>query len=327
MTREREIEGLLDMWLLDGPTQAPDRVHDVVADRIGRQSQRGAWRVGLTGIGAGPLGQAVGIAFAAVLVVAVLVALFTLSSDSRIASPSMTPGQPSPPAPIRHSENRFGISYEVPTGWVTTIDNEDWFSLAPPGGRMLDGGGGLSGQLDIDGIVAYRDPVIAAQDANCMKAAQPGLGHTVDDLVAYLRGHPGLVTSQPVPVTIAGMAGMQLDVSLAPTWKQTCPFNGLPSVVYMTHEGAPNYLWGVDGAEHQRMAFLTDDQGRGFVVGINALDAARLDEMAREAAPIVASHRIPAHGPPRRPTRPTRAPRASRSGPQPGSRQLRRRSR
>ena len=45
MTHERDIERLLDHWLSDGPTQSPDRVMDVVADRIERQHQRPAWRL------------------------------------------------------------------------------------------------------------------------------------------------------------------------------------------------------------------------------------------------------------------------------------------
>ena len=45
MTHERDIERLLDYWLADGPAQAPDRVLDVVVDRIGRQRQRPTWRL------------------------------------------------------------------------------------------------------------------------------------------------------------------------------------------------------------------------------------------------------------------------------------------
>ena len=38
MTQQRDIERLLDQWFSDGPTEAPDRVIDIVADRIERQS-------------------------------------------------------------------------------------------------------------------------------------------------------------------------------------------------------------------------------------------------------------------------------------------------
>ena len=45
MTQQRDIERLLDQWFSDGPGQAPDRVVDIVTDRIERQSQRPAWRL------------------------------------------------------------------------------------------------------------------------------------------------------------------------------------------------------------------------------------------------------------------------------------------
>ena len=45
MTQQRDIERLLDQWFSDGPDQAPDRVVDIVTDRIERQSQRPAWRL------------------------------------------------------------------------------------------------------------------------------------------------------------------------------------------------------------------------------------------------------------------------------------------
>jgi hypothetical protein len=45
MNQHRDTEHLLDAWMRDGPTVAPDRVLDVVVDRIERQAQRPAWRL------------------------------------------------------------------------------------------------------------------------------------------------------------------------------------------------------------------------------------------------------------------------------------------
>ena len=45
MTKERDIERLLDRWLSERPIEVADRVFDDVADRIGRQPQQPAWRV------------------------------------------------------------------------------------------------------------------------------------------------------------------------------------------------------------------------------------------------------------------------------------------
>ena len=45
MTEHTDIDRLLESWFDDGPTMLPDRVITVVADRIGRQGQRRAWRL------------------------------------------------------------------------------------------------------------------------------------------------------------------------------------------------------------------------------------------------------------------------------------------
>src|SRR6187551_2002577 len=45
MNQHRDTERLLDAWMRDGPTVAPDRVLDVVVDRVERQGQRPAWRL------------------------------------------------------------------------------------------------------------------------------------------------------------------------------------------------------------------------------------------------------------------------------------------
>ena len=44
MNEHIDIDRLLTTWFDDGPTVLPDRVAVVVADRIGRQPQRRAWR-------------------------------------------------------------------------------------------------------------------------------------------------------------------------------------------------------------------------------------------------------------------------------------------
>ena len=40
MTRERDIERVLEAWLEPGPSEMPDRVFEAVLDRIEREPQR-----------------------------------------------------------------------------------------------------------------------------------------------------------------------------------------------------------------------------------------------------------------------------------------------
>ena len=45
MNQRSDTDRVLRHWLADGPSQMPDRILDVVADRITRQPQRRIWRL------------------------------------------------------------------------------------------------------------------------------------------------------------------------------------------------------------------------------------------------------------------------------------------
>ncbi|MCI0346252.1 MAG: hypothetical protein L0221_12545, partial [Chloroflexi bacterium] len=45
MNERSDVGAVLRIWLEDGPDAMPDRVVDVVANRISRQPQRRAWRL------------------------------------------------------------------------------------------------------------------------------------------------------------------------------------------------------------------------------------------------------------------------------------------
>ena len=71
MTQHSDIERLLDHWFKDGPDQAPDRVVDIVTDRIERQSQQPAWRLQRRPFSVNAYAR-LAVAAAAVLIVAVV---------------------------------------------------------------------------------------------------------------------------------------------------------------------------------------------------------------------------------------------------------------
>jgi hypothetical protein len=80
-----------------------------------------------------------------------------------------------------------------------------------------------------DGVYFLRDPAIASQD--CQETEEPGVGRSVADLVTWLEAAPGLNVSEPAPVTVGGLEGMQLDLRLDPAWERTCFFSeDLPAV-------------------------------------------------------------------------------------------------
>ena len=168
MTQQRDIERLLDHWFSDGPVQAPDRVVDIVTDRIERESQRPAWRLRWR---SSPLNAYTKIAVAAAAVLIVAVAGYNLlpgrstgvgvpapspsptatptASTSPIASasPSASPsasalfpswftagGDGAGILPAgRQTTRRFVTrsTFTVPAGWVNESDNAQIYALFP----------------------------------------------------------------------------------------------------------------------------------------------------------------------------------------------------
>lgn len=95
MTHERDIERLLDVWFIDGPIQAPERVVDVVADRIGRQSQRPGWRLDWRHTTMTPTLK-FGAAIAAVIVIGIVGFGLLRGGDDSIVGPPATSPTPNP---------------------------------------------------------------------------------------------------------------------------------------------------------------------------------------------------------------------------------------
>ena len=135
MTHERDIEHILDVWFADGPTEAPDRALDAVADRIERQPQQPAWRLHLRETHVNRYLKPL-LAVAAVLVVAVIgyrllpaggVGGTSTASPSPSASPSVsfacdtgTTGCLGPLEPGEYTTGAFrpAMTYVVADGWT-----------------------------------------------------------------------------------------------------------------------------------------------------------------------------------------------------------------
>ena len=100
MTRQLDLERLLDLWLDEGPTDAADAVFDAAVARVYRQRQRPAWRVSWRNTLVTTNFKLL-IATAAVIVIAV-------GGIALLGRPSTSPGDPSPPSvsPARRHRHR-----------------------------------------------------------------------------------------------------------------------------------------------------------------------------------------------------------------------------
>ena len=139
MTHERDIERLLDHWFSDGPSQAPDRVLDAVADRIGRQSQRPAWRLDRRPFQMSSMFK-FATALAAVGIVAVLgFGLFRFASD----------WVGSPPAPLFEVVARYDPA-------TLGLDRPVALAIGPNGDAYVTESSDRVTQITPDGVVVRR---------------------------------------------------------------------------------------------------------------------------------------------------------------------------
>jgi len=304
MNQRSDIDRLLRHWMDDGPSTMPDRVVEVVADRISVQRQRRYWRP-LRRLPMSPIVK-FGAAAAAVLVIAV-VGWNLLPGRGGTGSPDVTPTvTPSPSAtaapkavfPDWHGEpncdpNCAGIlsagthtsryldpalTYTVPTGWVNSGDWPQFYSLFPDTpsneaefARSRDAAQSINIATEID--TGWADDW-----GICPGTVDHGVVTTADDVVGALAASPNLVTTEPVQVKIGGLDGYQIDVRLDPGWTGTCPLDP---------EDPPTK----DFTDIRHRLFVLDRSGGNPFASILvvSLQSSKFEAFAAEVAPIVDS--------------------------------------
>jgi hypothetical protein len=115
------------------------------------------------------------------------------------------------------------LTFTVPAGWNNPWDTRGVFHLWTPG--WSDGWAdpedpdspGL--YFDYPGLRLTRD--VRALES-CSDAVAAGAGTSALELATWVSDHPGIATDGPSPVEIGGLAGYQLDVSIAETWHKRC---------------------------------------------------------------------------------------------------------
>jgi hypothetical protein len=168
------------------------------------------------------------------------------------------------------------VTFTVPDGWAMPLDTPPYLQLIPAGSEVL-------------GIHLFRDPVAASQDPACPATPEPGVGTTSTELVAWLRGRPGLVVGTPVMATVGGLRGVSIDVAIRNGWTTSCPFaGGSPTVPLITSKTAA-YHWVIVGNERLRFYVLDLPGGGTVIVDVDAYDGTQYDALIRSAAPIVRS--------------------------------------
>jgi hypothetical protein len=172
-----------------------------------------------------------------------------------------------------------GLTYTVPEGWANSSDAPESFELVPAAE--------VPPVAESDrrrNIGVFTQPTAMTQDRPCSDQIEPGVGRTVDDLVAWLQTVPGLIATAPTEITIDGHPGQWLDLRRNPTWTKTCEGSGAETLVTFLNPG-------IAVGEDQRVRLILLDLGDGDVVatGIWTRDQATLDEFVPEAMPVIES--------------------------------------
>jgi hypothetical protein len=176
----------------------------------------------------------------------------------------------------------FGaLTYTVPDGWANASDWPESFELVPASEMPPIDDADRTGVIDI-----FTHPTAMTQDRPCSDQVESGVGRTADELATWIGTVPGLVTTEPTPITIDGRSGQQLDISIDPSWTGLCNENDpdkTPIVTYL------NPGLAVRGNEMTRLILLDLGEGDTVVIGMWIRDQAAFDSFIPEAMPVIES--------------------------------------
>jgi len=211
------------------------------------------------------------------VVLAVALALVvTACHGSAAASPS-TPA-PLPLAPGTYTSVAFrpAVTFTVPAGWENPEDSAGYMIVRPLGD-------------EVNGIHFFAAPTALSQAAACPTSAEPNVGTSSVQLIAWIRSLKGLTVGTPGLATVGGLPATSLDISIAPGWTTSCSFaNGLPTVPLL-FVGAASLGWVVYGTERLRLYFV-DVPNAGFVVvNVDSSDGTGFGALLSAAAPVIKS--------------------------------------
>lgn len=111
------------------------------------------------------------------------------------------------------------ITYTTPSGWSNLEDLSGNFLLLPPG-RSVEG---VDSATD-DYLGVYSGATVAAAD--CTSKPMPGVGLKPDAVVTALAERPGLNVSAPREVVVGGLKGVVIAIDLEPDTTAACNVNG-----------------------------------------------------------------------------------------------------
>ena len=107
------------------------------------------------------------------------------------------------------------FTYTVPDGWTNPEDDKDGYVLVP---RRGPDGAGIYVFSDVLAHALAHDPATGY----CRAAPQPGVGLPLRSPATGSGPSPASPVSREDHVTVGGLTGFSMDLSVDPGWKRTC---------------------------------------------------------------------------------------------------------
>jgi hypothetical protein len=197
------------------------------------------------------------------------------AGGSAAASATAPATTPMPAGTYTTSSFQPALTFTVPAGWELVADTPTWVQLQPAGAPDL-------------GIYVFRDAFALSQESSCPTTEEAGVGRTSSALVTWLRGLPGVTSTSPALVTVGGLRGASVDLSIKDGWTTSCPFaNGIPTVPLIRNDGIER--WVLAGSERLRFYVLDVPGGGTIIVDVDDFEGSQFDTLTSGAAPIIRS--------------------------------------
>jgi hypothetical protein len=225
MSAPRDVDRLLNTFLDEGPMELPDASYDQVRARIDQTRQRafiGPWRFSLMNNNI----VRVGLAAAAVVVIAVIAVNLLPGSPTPGGNPSVSPSvEPSEAAPSAEPSTAAGLPegpHLIVSGQTDVSQNEiPPLTVTIPGpGWDGDVGGGIllnnHGEPDGAGMIVFAQQEYLVFGDPCSWETTPDTSvATVDEFIAALSSQASRDATEPVDITLDGYTGKAITLHVS----------------------------------------------------------------------------------------------------------------
>jgi hypothetical protein len=210
------------------------------------------------------------------LVVLVVLALSACGGDEKKAKARPLPEDPKAlrPGTYRSEEFKPSLSFHVGKGWSSSplLEASDVLQITR---------GQTAGMSFLNIQEAYKPT----------KTGGPNVVDAPEDMVGWLQQHPYLQTSNPEPVTVGGVKGVQFDVVVGDLPQYYIPICtsivGNPNCVDVFRLSTGGQIFVAEG-EKVRVTVLEEVKGETVMIGFSS-PATEFDEFAPHAQKVVDS--------------------------------------